>query len=468
MAVNIWERVRGSMRRSPRPWLIGTSAVVVVALGAGAFGAGIAVATTKSTAVATVAATHRPQPTKTPVAGKVRTCSVAGQMSDARLANMQVQVRNANTSEVLLDRGGNVASRTASVLKVPTTAAALSLLGPDWTASTRVVKGSEPGSVVIIGGGDVTLSRTPSGTRTVYAGAPHLDDLASQVQAAWNADPAIAGQPITKLIVDTSFFSGDAWESSWNRKEEGDGYQAGNSALMVDGGRDDPNSLVSPRSSDPAGQAASAFADLLGGPSIEYGTAPAGAATLGEVRSAPLSSLIPLILLYSDNVLADSLARHMAVASGSGSDWAAVDGGIKAGLKAYGIDTSPLHFADGSGLSDNNAVTPNYLTQLFQKINAREGNLGMILDNLPISGQKGSLNYSDRFTGDNAIADGAVWAKTGWIDTGYTLSGIIYAQDGTPLTFAIYALGDVTSSAKQAIDTLAAGIFLCGDNLSNN
>ncbi|HEY9424260.1 MAG TPA: D-alanyl-D-alanine carboxypeptidase, partial [Microterricola sp.] len=109
----------------------------------------------------------------------------------------------------------------------------------------------------------------------------------------------------------------------------------------------------------------------------------------------------------------------------------------------------------------------NYLTQLFMKINAREGNLGVLFDGLPVAGQTGSLSYSDRFTGDSAVADGAVFAKTGWIDTGYTLSGVIHAADGTPLTFAIYALGDVGDSAKTAIDALTAGFYNCGDRLSN-
>lgn len=34
---------------------------------------------------------------------------------------------------------------------------------PDDRFATRVVRGAEPGSVVLVGGGDVTLSRTPSG-----------------------------------------------------------------------------------------------------------------------------------------------------------------------------------------------------------------------------------------------------------------------------------------------------------------
>jgi D-alanyl-D-alanine carboxypeptidase/D-alanyl-D-alanine-endopeptidase (penicillin-binding protein 4) len=109
-------------------------------------------------------------------------------------------------------------------------------------------------------------------------------------------------------------------------------------------------------------------------------------------------------------------------------------------------------------------VSPDFLTQLFVKINNREGNLGVIYDGLPVAGQSGTL--AGRF-GDSPAA-GSVIAKTGWIDTGYTLSGIVHAADGTVLTFAFFALDDVGDSAKTAIDALTTGVYECGNNLSNN
>jgi D-alanyl-D-alanine carboxypeptidase/D-alanyl-D-alanine-endopeptidase (penicillin-binding protein 4) len=112
-------------------------------------------------------------------------------------------------------------------------------------------------------------------------------------------------------------------------------------------------------------------------------------------------------------------------------------------------------------------VPPAYLTALFTKVLNKEAALWAVYDGLPISGRTGSLRYADRFAGAASRADGAVFAKTGWIDDGYTLSGIVHAADGTPLTFAIYALGNVRDDAKQAIDILTAAIWDCGDNLSN-
>ncbi|WP_241978621.1 D-alanyl-D-alanine carboxypeptidase [Cryobacterium sp. TmT2-59] len=453
--------------------LLGTGAVVAsAATGAPAplrpAAAGSSTSTTTSTPAPSEAPPPaRPVPTAATAASPLRTCSVADLAADPRLANFQAQVVNATTGEVLFDRGGDTPSRTASVLKVLTSAAALRVLGHDYRATTTVVAGSAPGSVVLVGGGDLTLSRTPSGEESVYAGAAHLDQLADQTIAAWQADPA--NPPLTSLILDSSLFGGPGWDPSWDRKELSDGYMPEITALQVDGDRDNPSRSTSARSGDPVGRAGAAFADELGGGvSVSRGTAPAGARQLASVQSQPVSTLIQQSLTVSDNALAEMLARLVAVKSGAGNTFESLQQSTVAGLAPYGLDTSGILIADGSGLSDDNAVPPSYLTRLFIKINAREGNLGVIFDGLPVAGgPSGSLSYSDRFTGENAVADGAVFAKTGWIDTGYTLSGIIHAADGTPLTFAVYALGDVSDNAKQALDTITAGFFRCGDNLSN-
>ncbi|NQX06484.1 D-alanyl-D-alanine carboxypeptidase/D-alanyl-D-alanine-endopeptidase [Rathayibacter sp. VKM Ac-2856] len=468
-------------RRRPRA-LVAAAAVVAVLLGVGAFGAGSALGrtaapaaapaspaptTAEATPTATLVPTARPAGADT--AEALRTCSVAGLAADPRLGAMQARVVDAATGEVLFDRGGETASRTASALKILTAASALAVLGPDTRIATTVVAGAAPGSVVLVGGGDLTLSRLPSGQQSVYAGAAHLDDLAAQVEDAWAADPATAGTPISSLVLDASLYSGETWQPSWNRKEQTDGYMPEITALQVDGDRADPTATTSRRGDDPIGRAGDAFADELpGSPTVSTGTAPAGARVLGTVESAPVSTLVQQMLLVSDNAIAEMLARLVAIRTGSGSDFGAEQAGVLQGLAGYGVDTTGIVIADGSGLSDDNAVAPAYFTSLLRRIQAREGQLGVLLDGLPVSGRTGSLSYADRFAGDNAVADGAVRAKTGWIDTGYTLAGVVDAQDGTALTFAVYALGDVSDSAKTAIDTLVTGFYRCGGALSDS
>ena len=213
------------LREHRRAWVVAGVAAVFALLAGGALAAGAATATAPGT-VAAASTTGTPTATARPVAdnptvSRLRTCSVSAQAADGRLAQMQAQVRNATTGEVLFDRGGSTPSRAASVMKVLTSAAALDVLGPDYRATTTVVKGSSPGSVVLVGGGDLTLSRLPSGQDSTYDGVAHLDDLARQVKAAWSADPS--NPPLTTLVLDSSFFSGPEWQPSWNTKEQGDG-----------------------------------------------------------------------------------------------------------------------------------------------------------------------------------------------------------------------------------------------------
>ncbi|SMG13412.1 D-alanyl-D-alanine carboxypeptidase/D-alanyl-D-alanine-endopeptidase [Agreia pratensis] len=461
-------------RAHPRAFAATAAAAALVVLGGGGLLAGAFVGTPNVETVARVSAppsatpTVTSTPTPTPEARSVpaavtpaqpvRTCSIAEAASDSRLGTFSGSVRNATTGEILYDHGGGTYSRTASVMKVLTSAAALAVLGPDYRASTTVVAGTQPGQVVLVGGGDITLA---SGSSNIYPGAASMLDLAAQVTAS------LGGTPVTSIVLDSSAFAGDAWQPSWNRKELFDGWSSEVTALQVDGDRADPSSSQSTRSEDPIGRAGAAFASALGatGAPISQGVAPAGAATLGTVQSAPVSTMVQDALLRSDNTEAEMLARLTAIAQGSGNTFSALGASTPAALATYGLDTAGLVIVDGSGLSDDNGVSPNFLTALFAKIAAREGNLGIIADGLPVAGESGTLG--GRFTGSNSDAAGHVIAKTGWIDTGYTLSGIIQAADGSVLTFAFFALDDVSDSSKQALDTITAAAYRCGNNLSN-
>jgi D-alanyl-D-alanine carboxypeptidase/D-alanyl-D-alanine-endopeptidase (penicillin-binding protein 4) len=465
-------------RRHPRAFAVTAAATALIVLGGGSLLAGAAVGgpdapvaarvspsmsaspspSATATATPTPTPTVRPVPAGAPAAQPVRTCSIAEAASDLRLGTFSGSVRNATTGEVLYDHAGGTYSRTASVMKVLTSAAALAVLGPDYRANTTVVAGTEPGQVVLVGGGDITLA---SGSSNVYPGSASMLDLAAQVNSS------LGGAQVTSIVLDSSAFSGDAWQPSWNRKELFDGWSSEVTALQVDGDRADPSSSQSARSEDPIGRAGAAFASALGatGASMSQGVAPAGAATLGQVQSAPVSTMVQDALLRSDNTEAEMLARLTAIAQGSGNTFSALGASTPAALATYGLDTTGLVIVDGSGLSDDNGVSPNFLTALFAKIAAREGNLGVIADGLPVAGESGTL--AGRFTGANSDAAGRVIAKTGWIDTGYTLSGIITAADGSILTFAFFALDNVSDSSKQALDTVTAAAYRCGNNLSN-
>jgi len=457
-----------------------TAAVAVVALlAAGSVGAGALTGRAGSaSASVTSSAEAPPTPSPTPTADPARSapadasaardlrmCSISALAQDPRLATFEGQVRDAATGRVLFDRDGSTPERTASVMKVVTSAAALAALGPDRRIATTVVRGAEPGTVVLVGGGDPTLSRLTSGS-SVYPGAPRLSDLAQQVRTAWAADPSTAGTPISRIVLDASLFSGETWAPSWAATERRAGYSSYMTALQLDADRADPGAVVSARSEDPLARVGSTFRSMLGASAeVTQGTAPAGAPVLGKVESQPVSSLIQTALINSDNVLAESLARLVSIQVGAGSTQQSLAAGIPKALEAYGLDTSDLTIVDGQGLSPDNRVPPSLLAQLMIQVDQRQQALGYLHDGLPVAGRTGTL--ASRFTGDSSVARGHVVAKTGWIDTGYTLAGIVDAADGSTLTFAFYAIGNVTGDAKIALDALAAGTYRCGADLGD-
>ncbi len=455
--------------KHPTAWLASALAVVFLLLGTAAVFAGISVGSASvaapvSTPTPTPTIEPRTQPAALPGATRLRTCSVSPLAGDPRLTTFAGYVMNVNTGETLYDYNGTTPQRTGSVLKVVTAAAALDALGSGAQLSTQVLEGTSPGVIVLKGGGDPTLATTSA---TVYSGAPLISDLANAAMAAYNAKyPDV---PITQLILDSNMWNpADRWDDSWLRKEQSDGYQAEVAALMVDGGRADPTSTVSSRTGDPIGDAGRAFISAAGldGVAVSESSGDNGV-VLAEVKSQPLSVLVDQMMSWSDNILAEQLARVTSKAVGFDGSSSSLGLAIPTALQAYGLDLSKVTIRDGSGLSDLNAVSPQWMSQLMIKVRAGEGNLGIIYESLPVAGISGTL--SSRFTGSNSIAAGNVVAKTGWLDSAYTLSGIVQAQDGTPLSFMITSIRDgISSDAKEAQDSVVTGFFLCGDNLSNH
>ena len=459
--------------KHPNAWLFSALGVVFVLLATGSIVAGAAVGSSKANAstpvsLANPSATPSPTPTR-PVpaaiaaATRLRTCSVAAPASDPNLLTFQGSVINTTTGEVLFDRNGATPSRTASVLKTLTAAAALTVLGPDYQISTKVYAGSTPGTVVLVGGGDPTLSALGAGQESVYRGAPKLSDLAAQARAK-------SSVPITDIVLDSTYWDPtDNWDPSWERTEQSEGSQPEVTALTVDGGRANPQAQNSQRSSDPIADAGAAFAadlGISGAAHVTTGTAPAGATLLGEVKSQPVRALVAYMLPISDNTLGEYLARQTSKVAGSNGSSASLAQVIPAALAKYGLTTTGVGIRDGSGLSDNNVVPATFVARLMAKVAGGQQNLNIIYDALPISGKTGTL--ASRFTGANAVARGAVNAKTGWIKSEYALAGVVHATDGATLSFAFYALGAINSRTIPALDTITTAVFKCGNNLSNN
>jgi len=347
-------------------------------------------------------------------------------------------------------------STPASTAKLLTTVAALATLDPAATLKTTVVQGDSPGEVVLVGGGDVTLSRTsPSKS---YPGAPTVADLAQQVVAALPA-----GTPITGVVVDNSLYTGPLTAAGWGTGDAPSSYAAPVTATVVDGARVQPGSET--RSGQPGLDAGDALADALGASaaSVTLGAAPQGAKTLATVESAPVGRLVEQTLSMSDNMLAETLARQVAIARGEPASFEGGATAVQAALSDAGVDLTGVTLSDGSGLSRQDKVPAAVLAHLLT--GAADGSLdraGAVLSGLPVAGYDGTL--VDRGDDDPKTAPGTVRAKTGTLAGVHALAGTVVTEDGRLLAFALLAdsATGVGTAAEDALDEIAAELARCG------
>jgi D-alanyl-D-alanine carboxypeptidase/D-alanyl-D-alanine-endopeptidase (penicillin-binding protein 4) len=449
---------------------VGGCALLVgaAAVGGGLFLAGRDPASGAGAAPA-VTASPTPSPLVTPtpvlaapVAGPPQTAAgtaaaLAGPLSDDRLGpRVSAIVLDADSGQVLLDRGSGTYVTPASTAKLATSVALLSVVEPDQRLTTTVVAGSKPGEVVLVGGGDVTLSAAPAKEPTAYEGAARIGTLAAAARKA-------GAGTVTRVVVDTSLFLGPAMAPSWDPRDVNGGYITPISPVMVDAGA---QKGLRARSSAPDLQAGKALAVALGAPkaAVVRGKAPAGTTVLATVTSQPIPRLVEHMLLASDNVLAEALARQVAVAEGQPASFTGAADATRTVLGRLGLPAAGDRLLDGSGLSLQDRVTPALLAGLLRvAAGPDDPKLHALVPGLPVSGYLGTLD--DRYrTGPAALAAGEVRAKTGTLDGVSSLAGLVRGAGGRLLAFAVVAdrvPAGGTLPAEAALDDVAAALARC-------
>jgi len=443
--------IRGMIARHPLAWAVSAGALVFLLLGTGAVFAGLA---SGSRAPAQAAlpgddeVAPRVQPATIPGASLLRTCSVSGAAANPLLGTFSGSVVNVTSGETLFDRNGATAQSPANAMMVITAAAAVRALGADTQLSTKVIAGSAPGSIVLVGGGDPTLATTPN---SFYDEAPLLDDLATA--AVDKYEDLYPGVEITQIVLDSTLWdAADDWDPAWPESLRSDGFQPYITALMVDGDRADPTQGVSPRGDDPIARAGEAFAAAAGLEDATFARgAVIGSTVLAEVKSQPIGTLVSQMLASNDNTLAEMLARSISKSQGENGSLASLSTAIPGALSELEIpEAAQLAVRDGSGENPTAAVPPLYFAHLMAKLQASALDLGSVYSAMP--------------------SDGSVVATDGVISGSRVLTGVVTAADGTPLAFAFYAIGENVTARETsgALDELAAAVGACGNNLSNN
>ena len=369
------------------------------------------------------------------------------------------------SGKALWERTPDKPQMPGSTGKLLTAAAALLALNPTDSFVTRAVAAPDPGTVVLVGGGDPTLTALPENTKGVYPSPSRLTDLAKKVKDAMPGG-------VKRVVVDLSRYKGPKLADGWNASDVATGYVTPIEPLMVDGGRIDPTQQDTPRVDNPGITAGKAFAKLVGADpdTVQVGTADPNAKKLGAVASAPFSALVEHTLRSSDNVLAEALAREVAIArNGEPSFRGAVDN-VLAALKQAGFDVTGAVMSDGSGLSTDDRVPAKLLGALVAAAAApAQGEhdpefLRPIITGLPVAGGDGTLGEHGRFDKGTEAASGRgiVRAKTGTLTGVTSLAGVVTDSDGRLLVFALMSNGASPADVRPRLDALAAELGRCG------
>ncbi|MGI5267898.1 D-alanyl-D-alanine carboxypeptidase/D-alanyl-D-alanine endopeptidase [Nonomuraea sp. CA-218870] len=365
-------------------------------------------------------------------------------------------VVDASTGERVFAANPDTGIVPASTTKVVTSAAALASLGPDTRLATRVVQGASAGAVVLVGGGDPLLAG-PKAKRTSFPAQASMPTLAARTAAALKQ----RGVKRVTLSYDDTLFTGPATGPGWKPGYVADGHVAPVHALAIDEGRQDPG-LNRPRVADPADHAAAAFAGLLRkkgigvAGAVKPARAPAGAAELARVESAPVYALVEHSLTASDNDLAEALARHVAIKEGQPGSFAGVAKAVPQVLGRIGAGQG-IRVYDGSGLSTRNRISAAAMAGLIAlAVSPDRPGLHAVASGMPVAGFSGTLGNGRRFTGaDSKDRAGLVRAKTGTLNNVSTLAGLTTSRDGRVLAFAFLA-DRVPVYAEPVLDRLAA------------
>ncbi len=383
--------------------------------------------------------------------------TLAPLVADPNLGALTGRITDAITGAQLWAQRADVPMQPASTNKVLTTAAALLALDRDARLTTRVMASGQPGVVVLKGGGDPTLSAAPAGQDTWYKHAARITDLADQVRRS--------GIAVTTVQVDVSAYSGPTMAPGWDPADIDGGDIAPMEAVMLDGGRTQPVSVESPRSTTPALDAGRALAVAL---RVDPGTVTVlpsglrGGQEIASVQSPPLIERLQEMMKVSDNVMAESIGREVAAEQNRPQSFDSTVQAVLSQLDKAKIDTGNARLLDSSGLSVDDRLTAETLDGV---VNAAAGsdqpNLRPLLDLLPIAGGSGTLSNRYLDTDAGRAAAGYLRAKTGSLTGTNSLAGIVTDASGRVLTFAFIS-NNAGPTGRTAIDALAAVLRSCG------
>ena len=368
----------------------------------------------------------------------------------------------------------------ASNMKIITTAGAYLKLGRGYTFKTQLATDGEIrdttlfGNLYVIGGGDPLIGN-------LYTYLPKEDIPFGK----WRK--VLEDKGIRRIegdiVGDGSYFSGERRHTDWSTEDERskDGVvPAGLTwrGKMGDSIPDGPLAAATHfrRWLIQNGIAVSGIACEMGGEQVAgravYGSflsepvrggsgvngTPATAAPdtlylLGTAQSATLNHIATITNHQSDNFCAETLLKAIGKANNGSDDYDTATAALHRALSPIGLagPSAGMRFADGSGLSRKNYVSPEFLVRVLTGM-ARTSFYKDYLNSLPRPGRKdGTLQT--RLPKAPAEVKNRIYMKSGSMNGVRCFSGYILPSDGDTrktIAFSIMVNNFVGSQAQLA------------------
>lgn len=343
-----------------------------------------------------------------------------------------------------------IARPPASVEKLYTTVAVLDKLGPNATLQTRVFgtgylapHGVWQGDLYLRGGGDPTLGDETFNRIWEDGQGPTAPEIVRQLQR--DGIRRVTGH----VIADGSLFDARTGPPSSGFHPDIPDLGGQLAALTYDHGATAGNL-------SPATFAGRQLARTMRTMGIDAratrtaGSVPAGARLLATVSSPPMSVMLRLMDVPSDDFFAEMFAKQLGVGFGGGGSTAAGAQVISNVIASYGIHP---RIVDGSGLSRSDHSSPRQVVELLSAINSTE--IGRELEAaLPTVGVNGTVQTIAVHT----AAQGRCIAKTGTLDNVTNLAGYCRTRSGRRLAFALFIDGPSNGAALPLIGQMVAAI----------
>lgn len=410
-----------------------------------------------------------------------------------------ISVRSAANGEILYDYQGDVRLRPASNMKLLTAAAALKVLGENYTFSTEVqtdakkIEKTIQGNLYLKGNGDPTLLKDDIenlamameriGVKKIkgnlVADDSRYDHVRYSLDMPWSDETAYYGAQISALTVSPT----KDYDSGSIKIKVKPGTKIGEKAKItvtpksnyvkiinhaVTVAKDDKKKIKIERMHskntvtiegtlplntketktwigvwEPTLFAATLFRQALAERGItvtgklKTGTVPEQAKLLTKHQSMPLSELLVPFMKLSNNVHAEILIKEMGKLKKGEGSW---DKGLtvmKSEVAKLGVNPNIMVIRDGSGISHVDSIPANQLSKLLFSVQ-KEKWFPVYLNSLPVAGNSEKMvggSLRKRLT-DPSMA-GRVKAKTGTISTVTSLSGYVNTKSGQILIFSI-------------------------------